>query len=104
MPDKQLQSASVHAPANAQNAPANFNQFQQKKLAQQLAIGMPSSEPAGDADEGSLLPPNKSQKIKGSISANCVVVSVKHCSVLSRHLELKQRFSTGYRNAKNMNT
>ena len=51
-----------------------------------------------------LLSPDKSQKIKGRVSASCVVVSVKDGSVLSRHLELKQTFSTGYSNAKNTNT
>jgi len=52
----------------------------------------------------SLLSPDKSQKVKGRVSASGVVVSVKDGRVLSRHLELKQMFSTGYRNAKNTNT
>ena len=56
---------------------------------------MASAESAG---------PDKSQKVKGCLSASGVVVSVKHGRVLSRHLELKQMFSTGYRNAKNTNT
>ena len=50
--------------------------------------------------------PDKSQKIKGCVSASEVVVSVKVGRVLSRHLELtgKKTFSTGDRNAKNTNT
>ena len=63
-----------------------------------------SAESAGDADEVSLLSPDKSQKIKGRVSASGVVVSVKDGRVLSRHLELKQTFPTSYRNAKNTNT
>ena len=51
-----------------------------------------------------MLSPDKSQKIKGRVGASGVVVSVRDGRVLSRHLELKQTFSTGYRNAKNTNT
>ena len=63
-----------------------------------------SSESAGDADEVSMLSPDKRQKIKSRVSASGVLVSVKDGRVLSRHLELKQTFPTGYRNAKNTNT
>ena len=41
---------------------------------------------------------------KGRVSASRVVLSVKDSRVLSRHLELKQTFPPGYRNAKNTNT
>ena len=41
---------------------------------------------------------------RAKVSASGVVVSVKVGLVLSRHLEFKQTFSTGYRNAKNTNT
>ena len=63
-----------------------------------------SAETAGEADEESLLSPDNSKKIKGRVSASGMVVSVKDGRVLSRHLELKQMFATGYRNPINTNT
>ena len=41
--------------------------------------------------------------MKGLVSASGVVVSVKDGCVLSRHLEPKKTFSTGYRKAKHTN-
>ena len=83
--------------------PISIN-FNKRSWLNNWQLAWPSSESAGDADEVSLLSPDKSQKIKGRVSASCVVVSVKDGSILSRHLELKQTISTGYRNAKNTNT
>jgi hypothetical protein len=43
-------------------------------------------------------------KVKGRVGANGLVVSAKDGRVLSKHLELKQEFSHGYRNPHNTNT
>jgi hypothetical protein len=43
-------------------------------------------------------------KVKGRVGANGLVVSAKDGRVLSKHLELKQAFSHGYRNPHNTNT
>ena len=90
--------------------PISIN-FNKRSWLNNWQLAWTSSESVGDADGVSLLSPDKSQKIKGSrgsASASGVVVtslvSIKDGRVLSRHQELKQTFSTGYRNAKNTNT
>jgi hypothetical protein len=51
-----------------------------------------------------LTSPSSSQKVQGRLSASGVMVSVKDGRVLSRHLELKKAYGTGYRNILNTNT
>ena len=93
-------------PSHIQNAQLISINIIKRSWLNNWPLGWPSSESAGDADGMSLQPllsPDKSQKIKG-LSASGMVVSVKDGRVLSRHLDLKQTFSTGYSNAKNTNT
>ncbi len=62
-------------------------------------------EPASDGtEETSLLSPSTKDKAKGRVSASGLVVSAKDGRVLSKHLELKQMFGTGYRNPANSKT
>ncbi len=63
------------------------------------------SEPTDDDTEDmSLLSPSTKGKAKGRVSASGLVVSAKDGRVLSKHLELKQMFGTGYRNPANLKT
>ena len=95
--------ARVQVYSQFSKCPISIN-FNKRSWLNNWQLAWPSSESAGDADEVSLLSPDQSQKIKGHVSASGVVVSVKDGRVLSRHLEPKQTFSTGYRNANNTNT
>ena len=68
------------------------------------SVSEPASDGTEESRETSLLSPSTKDKAKGRVSASGIVVSAKDGRVLSKHLELKQMFGTGYRNPANSKT
>jgi len=65
---------------------------------------VPTDTAVGVDAQVALTSPSSSQKVQGRLSVSGVMVSVKDGRVLSRHLELKKAYGTGYRNILNTNT